>query len=173
MFFKKKPLKVPYAAQLNRNACGAAVLEMVYNYYGMKDIFQEKLYEKYQELEPYGSGNYRLSTDNLVLDARNKGFISFWGRADYTNLENAVSLLQTFVKDLRVPVIVCQKFTTEQPLIGHFRVVLMADKDLIYFHDPNPDIGGASQKWPTRKFMEFWQPTGDNVTGGIFVIIKK
>ena len=35
------------------------------------------------------------------------------------------------------------------------------------------EIGGAYQKWEAQKFMEFWQPTGQNVTGGIFVIIKK
>ncbi len=166
-------LEVPFIPQINSNACGAAVLEMIYNYYGLKDISQKKLFKKYQELEPHGSGNYRFSTNALLLDARQKGFSSFWGRADYVDIENSIGLLKIFINDLHIPVIVCQKFTEEQPMIGHFRIVLGINNRSIYLHDPNKSIGGAFKKWNIKKFLEFWQPTGNNVTGGVFVVIKK
>ncbi|RJP43623.1 hypothetical protein C4587_02685 [Candidatus Parcubacteria bacterium] len=171
--FLKRPTKTPYAVQFNLNACGPAVLEMVYRYNGLKNISQEKLYSEYQGLEPHGSGNYRMTTDNLVSDARKKGLNSFWARANYESSDDVKNLLETLTKQLRIPVIVCQKLSDQYPQIGHFRVVLSIDKDNISLHDPSPDIGGASQKWPIQKFIDFWKPTGQNVTGGIFIVIKK
>jgi len=91
--FKKK-LGVPYIPQINENACGAAVLEMVYKYYGLENISQDEIFNKYKEFEPYGSGNIRLSTDNLVSDALGRGFLSFWARGDYNNKENSINLLK-------------------------------------------------------------------------------
>ena len=61
-----KSLKIPYIPQININACGAAALEMIYKYYGLNDVNQQELMKKYQELEPHGSGNFRLTTDNLI-----------------------------------------------------------------------------------------------------------
>ncbi|MDD5147429.1 MAG: papain-like cysteine protease family protein [Candidatus Daviesbacteria bacterium] len=168
-----RKLKVSYIAQINENACGAAVLEMIYKHYGIKDVSQEDILKRYQELEPHGSGNIRITTDSLVLDARKRGFRSFWGRVDYSNVENSMNLLKTFIEDLHLPIIVCQKFTEDQPLIGHFRIVLGINKNVVYLHDPHREKGGPYRKWKTQQFMEFWQPTGNNVTGGIFIIISK
>src|SRR3989344_7418225 len=78
--FLKRKLKVPYILQINENACGAAVLEMVYRYYGLNDISQEDIFNKYKEHEPYGSGNFRITVDNIVSDAKERGFSSFFYR---------------------------------------------------------------------------------------------
>lgn len=167
-----KLLKIPYITQFNTNACGAAVLEMVYGYYDQKSYPQKDLMEKYQELEPHGSGNFRLSTDTLVLDAREKGFNAGWARAAWQSIPDVTALLE-FALDSGVPLIVCQKFTDELPLIGHFRVVVGIDHDSVYLHDPSIEVGGENLKWSIEKFVDFWKPTGDNVTGGIFVFINK
>jgi predicted double-glycine peptidase len=166
-------LKVPYTPQFNINACGAAVLEMVYKYYGLKKVSQEEILTKYQELEPHGSGNFRITTDNLIQDARTRGFISGWARANYSNELESTALLRILVGEMKIPIIVCQKFTETQPLIGHFRIVLGIDGESVYFHDPSAEIGGPNIQWPISKFIDFWQKTGDNVTGGIFCFIAK
>jgi len=167
-----KLLEVPYIPQINVNACGAAVLEMIYGYYDQKGFSQKELLEKYQELEPHGSGNFRLSTNNLVVDAREKGYNAGWARAGWHSGPDVVALLRTMVSS-KVPLIVCQKFTAEKPLIGHFRIVIGIDEENVYLHDPSPEVGGENLKWPIDKFVDFWQETGQNVTGGIFVFITR
>ena len=167
-----KNLKVSYISQINENACGAAVLEMVYKYYGLKNVSQEEIFNKYQELEPHGSGNLRITTDNLISDALSRGLHSFWARSNYGNRASVLDLLQRVISS-RIPLIVCQKFTDEQPQMGHFRIVVGIRGNVIYVHDPHAGLGGAYKKWGVEKFLEFWQPTGDNVTGGVFVVIKK
>ena len=106
------------------------------------------------------------------MDARSKGFKTGWARANWSNPLDSISLLQ-LLTDAGIPVIVCQKFTEEQPLIGHFRIVLGVDKEKIYLHDPNPEIGGPNIEWAIEKFIDFWKPTGDNVTGGILIFVSK
>ncbi len=167
-----KILKVDYIPQININACGAAVLEMIYKYYDLQGLSQQDLMEKYKELEPHGSGNFMLSTDNLVLDARSKGLNAGWIRANWQDRIGSISLLRVLV-DSGVPVIVCQKFTEGQPLIGHFRIVLGIDEEKVCLHDPSVETGGANIEWTVEKFMDFWKPTGQNVTGGILVFISK
>ncbi len=166
-------LKVPYVAQFNDHACGAAVLQMIYRYYGLKNISQEQIFKEYKDLEPHGSGNFMIATNDLVLDAKKRGFYSYWKRTDYTNLASSMSLLSHLIEDCHIPIIVCQKFTEQQPQLGHFRVVFGIDKNVIHLHDPYRKTIGKNQKWSYQKFMEFWQPTGSNVTGGVYVVIKR
>jgi len=167
-------LKVPYIQQINKNACGAAVLEMIYKYYGIKNITQSDIFNKYKEPEPHGTGNNRISTDDLVRDASGQGFLSFWARADYNNKETSFNLLRRLTMESKIPVIVCQKFTNKEPLIGHFRIVVgIKDNNIVYVHDPHVEKGGGFKEWSIDHFMEFWKPTGKNVTGGVFIVIKK
>ncbi|WKZ24586.1 MAG: papain-like cysteine protease family protein [Patescibacteria group bacterium] len=175
--FKNRNLKVPFIYQINENACGAAVLEMVYKYYGLNDVSQEEIYKKYKQLEPHGTGNFRITTDALVADSLRRGFLSFWNKVDYNNPDECFNLLQFLTKKSKIPIIVCQQFTKneEHKDLGHFRLVVGVDKKnkIIYVHDPHKELGGQYQKWSLDKFVDFWQPTGQNVTGGVFVIIKK
>lgn len=171
-FFTRK-LKVPYIPQINENACGAAVLEMIYKHYGLNNISQLEIMNKYQENEPHNSGNLRITSDNIVADALSRGFLSFWARADYRNRKSVINLFKILTQKSQIPTIVCQKFSDNQPQIGHFRIVVGLEDDNFLIHDPNTSFGGANQKWGIDKFLDYWQPTGLNVTGGIFVIIKK
>lgn len=172
--FKRK-LRVPYITQINENACGAAVLEMVYGFYGLH-ILQGKIYEKYRALEPHNTGNYRIITENLVSDALGSGFLSFWAKANYSDKDECFNLLKLLVNKSKIPVIVCQQFTKnpEHESLGHFRIVVGVNEKehTIFVHDPHNELGGEYQKWSLEKFVDFWQPTGQNVTGGVFVIIK-
>jgi ABC-type bacteriocin/lantibiotic exporter with double-glycine peptidase domain len=162
-------LQVPYAAQIDPNSCGAAVLEMIYRYYRISPVDQNDIFNAYKELEPHGSGNFRMSTDSLVRDARRHGLDAGWERANFRSTQDSIAQLRLWVEERRVPLIVCQKFTDRSPLIGHFRIVLGLDRGDIVLHDPSPEVGGAALRWPEAKFMDYWQPTGENVTGGVYI----
>lgn len=165
-------INVPFVSQISKNACGAAVLEMVYGYYGLKNISQKAIFDKYKRLEPHGSGNNIISTSNLVSDASGRGFLSFWAKVDYTSKEDSRDLFIRLVMNSKIPIIACQKFTDKEPLIGHFRIVVGVKDNIVYVHDPFL-MDGAFQEWDIDKFMDYWQPTGQNVTGGVFIVIKK
>lgn len=165
-------LSVPYYRQININACGAACLAMVYQFYGIRNIDQAEIYNEYQELEPHDSGNYRITTDNLINDARKKGLSAGWARANYSNTDDCISLLR-LMTNAGVPIIACQQLSKNQPLFGHFRVVTGIDKDSVHFHDPSTEIGGANMSLSIEDFINLWQPTGNNVTGGVFCFMFK
>jgi len=165
-------LEVPYVQQFNNNACGAAVLEMIYRFYGFYNVSQQEIFETYSELEPHGSRNLRITTDNLVRDARSKGFNARRERVDYSNEKECITIIENFFAK-GIPIIVCQKFTNAQPKIGHFRIVLGIDSSNVYLHDPNSEMEGPELKWPIKQFIDCWQPTGQNVIGGVYVIITK
>ncbi len=167
-----KLLKVPYTKQIDESACGAACLEMVYKYYGINNISQEDLMNLYKELEPHGSGYYRMTTDTLILDARKKGLKAVWLRANYTNKFDCLELLKILI-DKEVPIIVCQQASQENALLGHFRIVIGFDDQFVYLHDPNFQIAGNELRWSIEDFVSLWQPTGANVTGGILCVITK
>lgn len=165
-------LSLKYIPQINEYACGAAALAMIYNYYGLENFSQEDLMSRYLESEFHGSGNLMITTDNMVLDAKNRGFNASWIRVNYKNYAESINQLRSLIFS-GTPVIVCQKFTDNMPLIGHFRVVVGFNDEAIFLHDPYPEIGGENMKWPIKKIMDFWQPTGGNVTGGVLIIINK
>ncbi len=167
-----KKLEVSYIPQINTNACGAAVLEMIYRYYGLNNFSQEVLMNTYQVLEPHGSGNFQLTTDTLIFDARSKGFNAGWIRANWGNPADSISLLRMII-NAGIPAIVCQTFTNDQPLIGHFRIVVGVGENTVYLHDPNSNIGGANMEWTIEKFLYFWRQTGNNVTGGVLIFISR
>ncbi|MEK9131919.1 MAG: C39 family peptidase [Patescibacteria group bacterium] len=168
-----KKLQVPYRKQFNNNACGPAVLEMVYEYYGYTNISQEEILNQYKELEPHGSGNLRMITSSLIQDARKRGLSAGWARVNYSSLSDSIVVLKILIENSRIPIIVCQKFSDQQPQIGHFRIVIGVDEKYVYLNDPHPTLGGQDIQWSIEKFMDFWQPTGENVTGGVFCIIHK
>lgn len=166
------PLPVPYIRQINQNACGAAALMMIYKYYGLEDVGQKDIYEKYAEKEPHGSGNFRIRTEHMVQDARDRNFEADWNCVNYVDSDESMDELRILIHEFKIPVIVCQKYTNREPLIGHFRVVLDMTETDVLLHDPDIIIGEASQKWPIEKFMQFWQRTGDNVVGGVMIAIR-
>lgn len=168
-----KKLNVQYFKQINSAACGAACLEMVYKYYGLEDISQEQIFEKYKATDPHNSKGVRMLTNDIVLDAKSMGFKSSVIIADFKDTNTAITLLDIFLTD-SIPLIVCQQYNLLAPLAGHFRVVVGIDDQDVYFHDPDDKIeNGQLLQLSHSKFLELWQPTGENVTGGRFVWIKK
>lgn len=165
-------LEIPYVQQINDDSCGAAVLEMVYKFYDIDNVSQEKIFNKYNKAEPHETGHSRIDTESLVEDAKQHSLQAYWKRVDLSNIPETLDIIKEFV-DKNVPIIVCQKFRDEEPLLGHFRVVIAIDDDNVYFHDSHPTFGGQSIKWSKDKFIEYWQPTGQNVTGGVYVVIEK
>ena len=166
-----KNLSIPFVYQYNKNSCGAAALEMVYKYFRLKDISQEDIFEKYKKLEPHESGNYYITVKDLILDAKSKDFHTKLYRINYSSIQS-LSLLKEIL-DKSVPIIVCQQYTKEKPLIGHFRVVVGINDKFVFFHDPSQKVGGENLKWSYQEFLDYWQPTGKNVSGGIFFILFK
>ena len=71
-----------------------------------------------------------------------------------------------------VPIIVCQQYTKEQSIIGHFRIVVGIGNKYIYLHDPDRNFGGKNIRWTHEKFFNYWQATGMNVTGGTYFLIE-
>lgn len=169
-----KTLDVPFIMQNHPNSCGAAALEMIYKYFGIQGIDQSSIMLQYQELEPHGTGNLRITTDALIADATSRGLTSQWMRAPFRDTEKSLKLLRILVKELEIPVIVCQKYDDDfrNRQIGHFRVVIGIDDRFIYLNDPDMHSGSKNAQWPISKFMEYWQPTGENVTGGIFCMVS-
>lgn len=165
-------LDVPFYKQIDDNACGAAVLEMVYKFWNLVlPPSQQDIMETYKELEPHGSGNFRITSDNIVLDAKKRGFESFWEKVPYNNKEATTKIIKGILKQ-GVPIIVCQQFTKKDSQTGHFRIIIGFTKNKFILHDPHPDIGSENLEWPAETLLDYWQPTGENVTGGVLIIIK-
>ena len=166
-------LNVPYVSQINEHACGAAALEMVYRYYrsGAEDHFsQTALFTEHAEFEPHGSGARRITTDNIVAAARKRELFAGWGRVSTDRVER-LEQLRFFLLKEKVPLIACQQFSEGEPLLGHFRVLLAADENRAFLHDPHPKRGGPSLEWKMNKLTKFWRHSGQNVTGGVAIWI--
>jgi len=164
-------LEIPYKKQIHHNACAIAALEMVYRYYrpSMAAKFsQRKEFQKLKELEPHGSGNFRVSTDNIIKLARKKRLYANWGRVS-SDPDVLYQQIEYFIKDQKIPLIVCQRYTVQQPQIGHFRVLLGVYKDEFFLHDPCPKTGGPMLRLGIDKCIDCWRYTGANVTGGVAV----
>jgi len=166
----KKNLPVPFVNQINETACAAAVLEMVYSFLGLKEIFQEDIFNKYATLATHG--NIEITVENMVEDANSRGLISKWNRVNYNNVEESIFELNKLVKKKEIPIIVCQQYT-KGSIPGHFRVVINIDKKFVYYHDPCKKYGGKNLKMRHKDFIDYWQPTGGSVTGGVYVLIEK
>src|ERR1700738_2715690 len=120
-------LGVPYIRQFVDGACGAAVLEMVCRFYGATDIDQKEIFNRLQELEPHNTGNFRISTDELVKQANAKGFPADWFRVKWLD-QNAVLAVIDEHCAINVPLIACQRYEPPQPQLGHFRVITGRNK---------------------------------------------
>jgi len=165
-------LDVPYIAQIYENACGAAALEMVYRYLKPSApvvSFQKDVYNQYREVEPMGTGNYRIKTDDIVKAAQDLGLYAGWGRVS-RNKDSRVKQLRFFVEDMKLPIIACQS-VKENDLLGHFRVILEIDHKWGVLHDPSHEGNGRCLRWRHEKITRLWARTGDNVTGGVAIWI--
>ncbi|MDI6654774.1 MAG: papain-like cysteine protease family protein [Candidatus Hydrothermarchaeota archaeon] len=104
---------VKYFKQLKPGMCGAAALQMIYDYYG-NSIDQNNIWNSIKV--PRRSGGEYTTSAKLALHAINLGYPTILVRGDLTTLQTL--LLQD------IPPIVCQQLSENNPLKGHFRVIL-------------------------------------------------
>jgi len=148
----------------------AAALSAIYRYYDFNRSEMD-IWQKRRRKRPEAEGDFIWVSD-LVDDARENGFDAEWIKMDLSNL----TMIKKILKQLNhngVPVIICNRYAKQQPKIGHARIVTDISNTSIYMHDPDPKIGGASQRWDWNTFMESWQPSGEEVTGGVYIVIKR
>jgi len=166
-------LTVPFVEQISNCACGAAALEMVVRYYRpskLTKFSQQKMFSRQSEHEPLGTGNYRITGDNIVSVARGRGFHAEWGRVSPVQ-EVLINEVTHFVDKLHIPLIACQRYTNDAYMLGHFRVIIGVEKSGVVIHDPDQRTGGASQEWTWGKLLDHWKQSGPNVTGGVAIWI--
>lgn len=163
-------LEVPFVKQINKDACGAAVLEMVYKFYGLKDVSQKEIFNQYKREDDEGLGALAIGVVDLVNDALSRGFVSYWNRVDWQDTKRAIEQTRWFVNG-GVPIIVCQQ-SNRDPKLGHFKVLVGYDNENIYLHDPDKENSGVPLKIDNTSFVKAWSKTGKNVTGGVFVFIQ-
>ena len=170
-----KTLDVPYFQQTADHACGVAALHMVYKYHRpskLSKFSQEKIYRRLGKPDPHAAWDRAMvTTDDIVTVARSRTLHAAWGRVDPSK-DRLIEQVKFFVEGEQVPLIACQQ-VLEQPLFGHFRVILGISDTEVRFHDPHPQNGGKNMQWPIDRFMDAWRHTGDNVTGGVAIWISK
>jgi predicted double-glycine peptidase len=165
-------LSVPYIKQFADGACGAAALEMIYRFYNVNDVDQAAIFAAFQEKEPHGSGELRITTDNMVADAKSRGFVADWFRVNFSDQATAITIIKENCAK-SIALVACQRYTQQQPLLGHFRVITGCDKKRIFAHDPCPKFGGADFAYRIDEFLDAWKPTGANITGGVTIRITR
>jgi hypothetical protein len=166
-------LDVPYFRQFNDMACGAAAFQMAYKYLrpSRHSVFsQQKMLRKRIKPAASDASRGKVDTVDIIAEARNRGLHADWGRISL-DPQRRLDQLAYFIATRRIPVIACQRYTNEEPLLGHFRVLLAAAADQVVLHDPDPKTGGGALKWPMDKFVDFWRCTGRDVTGGVAIWI--
>lgn len=165
------PLNVPFVRQIEEHSCGAAALEMVYRYCGHTTIKQAKIFRKAVELEPHATGNFRMSNGSLIKDALDRNLYACPQVFDVSSAQAAYRGLGWFLVQNRVPVIACQQLSLQEPLLGHYRVIVGLAAHGVILHDPKSQNG--SEKWDWDNFIGHWQGTGKNVvTGGAVIVLR-
>jgi ABC-type bacteriocin/lantibiotic exporter with double-glycine peptidase domain len=162
-------LPVPFVRQINENACGAAAYEMVSKYHGRKIFSQHKAFRKKASLEPTGTGNYQILTDDVVSLAVTRRLHAGWGRVRPEADRLRVEIAQ-FIGDLKIPPIACVWFRPDLHQLGHFCVIIGYDATGVLAHDP---LEGERLAWSWDHLLARWSQTGGNVTGGVAVWIAK
>lgn len=166
-------LNINFIKQFNNYSCGAACLQMVYSFYGLK-VPQKEIYDLYVTESKEDSLRKIINIEDLVEDAKQRGFISQWIRLP-ENLRNEKGLEEFIDNNLlnNQPLIFCQQFTRMNKTTGHFRVLVGRDNNNIIVHDPHPKFGKSNRVFTIKEFLEYWEPTGKDVTGWVYVVISK
>jgi hypothetical protein len=167
-------LDVPHFSAEFQDACAVACLQMAYKYLRPSKLsrFKQKprTLSKNLKADGQGPGRHVMTTDDLVKLARGRGLNADWGRVNIAGAE-MVAQISRFVGELKIPLIACQRNHLNAGARGHFRVIIGLEDDEIIFHDPDPETGGASIRWPLPRFIDHWRTYVPNVTGGVAVWI--
>lgn len=138
---------IPYEAQRDGNACGAACLCMVYRSLGLACAQAEVL----AAVSRRGWRGDRCHTHMLCQDALSRGLAAVIVRAspDLAALRACL--------DVPLRIIVQHQLRRGEPS-GHYSVLLDAGGDEIVLHDP---LEGPSRRVTWREFQLLWQRCGE------------
>ena len=161
----KNSLKVPHVKQNSESGCGAAVLFMVYKYYGLDHQTEEKIWARLKKLRKLNNSEEIIYSYDLYKDIRSNGFHTIIGQAIWQEPEKVIKLLEEFLR-IRVPLIVCQRLREDKPL-GHYKIVIGLEKDFVLVNDP--EFEEDFVKVPKDKFIKDWQKYSDEIIGGQFI----
>ena len=167
-------LNINYIEQIYDYSCGAACLQMVYSFYGLK-VSQKDIYDKYATDSRENFTGKIINTEDLVKDAIQREFISSkWNRLpeDLRNENSLKEFIDSFLLNNK-PILFCQQFTVMNKKAGHFRVLVGRDENNIFVHDPHPKFGKSKRIFTFKEFLEYWEPTGGEVTGWVYIVISK
>ena len=128
---------VPYETQINELACGAACLSMVFRLFGIP-VSSEKIWSDVEKHEGVPFAQHICSFANKQ---------SVTAMALY--LQDCSGEILDFCLLNHLEVILLQRFV-ENPFNGHYTVLIGADKDFIYYHDPNPNAQDGQGKKISR-----------------------
>lgn len=160
-------LKVPHIKQSKETTCGAAVLCMIYLYYGLKNQTEDKIWARLKEPRKLNPTEEFIQTINIAKDAKKNNLHYMIGQAVWNNPKKAFALLREYLR-IGVPVVVCQKFRSDQ-LIGHFRIVVGMENGKIFLNDP--ELEEPESVMTKKEFILMWKKCSDEVIGGQFLVI--
>ncbi len=159
-------LNVPHIKQINVNSCGAAVLAMIYQFWGIKDT-QEDIWKRLQERREIAKG-LMIKVNKIIEDAKSKNLRWFVGNALWQDRKIAFDPIEQFLQS-GIPLIVCQRVERRSKL-GHFRTVVGLDSKWIYINDP---LKTKMSIMSRNKFLALWQKASKEIPGGLFIAIFK
>ena len=136
--------------------CLSAVGSMIVNYYE-KPLETREIARRIMKKSSDGEKNaYGVDLCGYLSE---NGFYCEY----YANFEDGEAM-NTLIKNLeeKCPVIVGQRFSTNDDVVGHARLVTWYDKETetILCHDPNPQ-NGENYKIKKEEFMELWKKGGN------------
>ncbi len=131
-------MKVPFRIQTTNYTCGPAVLQMVFEYFGLK-VTQKELIETMQPTPESGTPH-----DRMISAATSHGFFC------YVNNESDLSEVKFFLSH-KLPVIA--HFIEPSYEEGHYAVITAYRNKTLIFNDP---WNGKNSRLSEKEFKERW-----------------
>lgn len=160
-------LKVPHIKQTNETSCGAAVLSMVYKYYGLDNQTEKIIWNRLKKPRELNPDKEIIYTNDLFNDIKSNGFHHIKGQAVWDDKNKLLNLLKEFLR-IKAPLIVCQRWREDQPY-GHFKIVVGLEDESVILNDPESDENII--KVSLDRFIADWQKYSQEVIGGEFIAV--
>ena len=163
-------LKVPHIHQDHHSSCGVTTLLMQYQYLGVdkKGETQTTLWNKLKEPALIDKGEY-TPIMNSAKDAENRGLMVIIGRTFLNHQDSALQPIEEFLKNgIAVEV---QQQSQVNKKFGHAKLVIGITQTDIIVNDPFYKKG--ARKINKEKFLQMWQRTSPEMTGGVLIAIFK
>lgn len=184
-YYGVERLPVKHFPQINNCSCGAASLQMIYDFYG-KEIPQKEIWGQIKSRKPGRKGEYYATTYSLARHARKLGFDTFTGKIKLekdslfnSNHKVIDSFLDRTINTLKIPLIICWR--SPETFTGHFSVISGYNGMQSEVLDPFSTAGDLhlnsylSHFWQPESFQSWEIPDGyrpsHDVIGGIFLAI--